>query len=83
MYRDGALLVGLPLVSILVVSWGITSSLRGSLILVGVLGSLLLHLLGAMLLAGVNSVGWRGGTWTSESWFWRSMGDLNLSPDRQ
>jgi|LauGreSBDMM110SN_4_FD.fasta_scaffold34303_2 hypothetical protein len=55
-YSDGALLVGLPLLSILLVSWVLTASLRGSLILTGVLASLLIHLLGAMLIAGMQNI---------------------------
>ncbi len=53
-YRDGLLLVGLPLLSILAVSWALTASLWGSVMLVAVLASLLVHLLGAMLLAGIQ-----------------------------
>ncbi len=63
-YRDGALLVGLPLASILGVSWALTSSLRGSLLLTGVLGSLLLHLMGAMWLSGVSEVAELDGTFS-------------------
>ena len=55
-YADGALLVGVPLLSILLVSWSLTASLRGSLILTAVLTSLLVHLLGSMLIAGVGTI---------------------------
>ena len=51
-YADGALLVGVPLLSILLVSWVLTANLRGSLILTAVLTSLLIHLLGSMRVAG-------------------------------
>ncbi len=54
------LLVGLPLIVVLSVSWILTGSLSGSLILVGVLSSLLIHLLGAMFIAGIQVSHWFG-----------------------
>ena len=51
--RECVLLVGLPLLSVLGVSWALTGSLWASALLGGVLASLLVHLLGAMLVAGV------------------------------
>jgi Niemann-Pick C1 protein len=52
--RDALLLVGLPLLAVFLVAWAFTSSLWGSLILLGMLVSLMLQLAGAMRLAGIE-----------------------------
>lgn len=53
-YKDGALLALSPLPLIFTVIFVATGSLRSSLITTAVLASLLIHLLGAMLLAGIQ-----------------------------
>eukprot|EP00775_Hariotina_reticulata_P001814 gene1814-2147_t len=52
--RDALLLVGLPLLAVFSVAWLFTGSLWGSLILLGMLISLMLQLAGAMRLAGIE-----------------------------
>ena len=51
-YRDAVLLLGLPLLFVLAVSWLMSGSLWGSALMAAVLASLLLHLMGAMYIAG-------------------------------
>eukprot|EP00798_Chlamydomonas_sp_ICE-L_P025322 gene25323-10977_t len=48
------MLVGIPLASVFIVSWIITGSFGGSLLMCVVLASMLLHLLGAMLLSDIQ-----------------------------
>ncbi len=62
--RDALLLVGTPCLAVFAVAWAFTGSLWGSALLLGMLGSLLLHLLGAMYLAGIQlnaGEGWQEG----------------------
>ncbi len=54
MARDAAVLLGLPALAVLAACWLFTSSLWGSLLLLAHLASLLLHLGGAMWLAGMQ-----------------------------
>ncbi len=51
-WRDAGLLLGLPLGAVAVVCAVLTGSLWGSALLLVVLASLLVHLMGAMWLAG-------------------------------
>ncbi|GLI64746.1 hypothetical protein VaNZ11_008113, partial [Volvox africanus] len=51
---DTAAMVGLPLLAVVCVAWSLTGSLWSSVLLAGVLASLLVHLGGAMLMAGIQ-----------------------------
>lgn len=55
-WSDAALLLGVPLAAVGAVCWLLTASCWGTALLLAVLSSLLVHLMGAMLLAG----GWLG-----------------------
>jgi hypothetical protein len=56
-WRDAAVLLGGPLLGVGLVCWVLTASLWGAALLLVVLTSLLVHLMGAMLIAGE----WGGG----------------------
>ncbi len=51
---DAACMVGLPLLAVCAVAWALSGSGWSAALLAGVLGSLLVHLGGAMLLAGIQ-----------------------------
>jgi hypothetical protein len=51
-WRDAAVLLGGPLLGVGLVCWVLTASLWGATLLLVVLTSLLVHLMGAMLIAG-------------------------------
>jgi len=53
-YADGAALVGAPALAIFFAAWALLGSAASAALLVAVLLSLLLHLCGAMLLAGIQ-----------------------------
>jgi Niemann-Pick C1 protein len=52
--RDALLLLGVPALAVLLACWAFTASLWSSLMLLGTLGSLLLHLAGSMYLSGMQ-----------------------------
>lgn len=52
--RDAAVLLGLPALAMLLACWAFTASLWSSLLLLGTLGSLLLHLAASMYLSGMQ-----------------------------
>lgn len=53
-HRDALLLVGLPILAVFCAAWLFTSNLWGSLILLGMLLSMMLQLSGAMYMAGIE-----------------------------
>lgn len=58
-WGDATLLLGGPLLGVALVCWLLTASLWGAALLLLVLASLLVHLMGAMFLAG--TLGWGRG----------------------
>lgn len=57
---DAVRMVGLPLLAVVGVAWGLGGSLAAAALLAVVLASLLLHLAGAMVLAGIQVGGFGG-----------------------